>query len=138
MEKITIETGEREYSLNDQCVVRFNPADPNFADRLYTAFEELKKKQDSRDNSLSAMTTRETFDYLRELDAEMRETIDGVFGQPVCCKVFQGISLYATAGGTPVWLNLILAIMDELEENVKREKAFHSEKLAKYTAKYKR
>lgn len=136
MERITIETGEREYSLNDKCVVRFNPADPNFADRLYTAFDGLKAKQDERDNAPQQMTARERFDYLRKLDTEMRETIDGVFNQPVCDALFENISVYAIAGGCPAWLNFILAIMDELEEGVKREKAFHSEKLAKYTKKY--
>ena len=84
------------------------------------------------------MTTRETFDYLKRLDREMRDTIDGVFGQPVCEPLFGSMSVYASAGGTPVWMNLMLAIIDELDEGVKREKAFHSEKLAKYTKKYHR
>lgn len=136
MEKITIETGEREYSLNDRCTVRFNPADPQFADRLYTAFDELRARQDERDAAAEKMTARERFDYLRKLDAEMRETIDGVFEQPVCAALFPNISVYAAAGGCPVWLNFVLAIMNELEESVKREKELHSGKLAKYTKKY--
>ena len=68
----------------------------------------------------------------------MREIIDGVFGQPVCAPLFGGVSVYAIAGGAPLWMNFILAIIDELDDGVKREKAFHSEKLAKYTQKYKR
>lgn len=116
----------------------FNPADTEFADRIYTAFEELRKKQEKRTFELGKMTTRETFDYLKQLDREMRDTIDGVFGQPVCEPLFGSMSVYASAGGTPVWMNLMLAIIDELDEGVKREKAFHSEKLAKYTKKYHR
>lgn len=138
MKKVIIDSGVQEYSLNDKCSVFFNPADTEFADRIYTAFDELRKKQEKRTFELEKMTTRETFDYLKQLDKEMRDTIDGVFGQPVCEPLFGSMSVYASAGGTPVWMNLMLAIIDELDEGVKREKAFHSEKLAKYTKKYHR
>jgi len=138
MKEITIDSGVQEYKLNDKCSVFFNPADPAFADKLYTAFDALKEKQNSRAADIEALSTRETFDYLKQLDAQMRETIDGVFGKPVCEPLFGSMSVYALAGGTPVWMNLMLAIIDELDEGVKREKAFHSEKLAKYTKKYHR
>lgn len=138
MKKVIIDSGVQEYSLNDKCSVFFNPVDTEFADRIYTAFDELRKKQEKRTLDLEKMTTRETFDYLKRLDREMRDTIDGVFGQPVCEPLFGSMSVYASAGGTPVWMNLMLAIIDELDEGVKREKAFHSEKLAKYTKKYHR
>lgn len=120
------------------CELSFNPSDPAFADRLYTAFDALKKKQDARDNNVEKMSAREMFDWMREMNAEMRETIDNVFGQPVCETLFGGTSVYASADGAPLWMNLMVAIMDELDEGIKREKAFHSEKLAKYTAKYHR
>lgn len=84
------------------------------------------------------MSAREMFDWLRNMDAEMRETIDGVFEQPVCEPLFGNVSVYAIADGAPLWMNLMVAIVDELDEGIKREKAFHSEKLAKYTKKYSR
>ena len=138
MKELKIETGVEEYDLNGKCKVYFNPADPAFADKLYTAFANLREKQDSQKTDTSKMNARETFDYLNALDAEMREIIDGVFGQPVCAPLFGEVSVYAIAGGAPLWMNFILAIIDELDDGVKREKAFHSEKLAKYTQKYKR
>ena len=46
MKKVIIDSGVQEYSLNDKCSVFFNPADTEFADRIYTAFEELRKKQE--------------------------------------------------------------------------------------------
>lgn len=138
MKELKITTGVQEYHLNDKCTVVFNPSDPAFADKLYTAFDALKKKQDARDNNVEKMSAREMFDWLRNMDAEMRETIDGVFEQPVCEPLFGNVSVYAIADGAPLWMNLMVAIMDELDEGIKREKAFHSEKLAKYTAKYHR
>lgn len=64
------------------------------------------------------------FDWLRNMDAEMRETINGVFEQPVCEALFGNVSVYAIADGAPLWMNLMVAIMDELDEGIKREKAF--------------
>ena len=138
MTELNISTGVKEYRLNDKCTVFFNPSDPAFADRLYTAFEELKKKQDARDNDVEKMSARERFDWLSQMDKEMRETIDGVFGQSICEALFGRVSVYAIADGAPLWMNLMLAIMDELDEGIKREKAFHNERLAKYTKKYHR
>ena len=133
-----ISTGVREYRLNDKCTVCFNPSDPAFANRLYTAFDELKKKQDARDNDVDKMSAREAFDWLNQMDKEMRETIDGVFNQPICEALFGNVSVYAIADGVPLWMNFMLAIMDELDEGIKREKAFHNERLTKYTKKYQR
>ena len=82
MKELTITTGVQEYHLNDKCTVVFNPSDPAFADKLYTAFDALKKKQDARDNNVEKMSAREMFDWLRNMDAEMRKTIDGVFEHP--------------------------------------------------------
>lgn len=125
-------------TTGETCEVCFNPADPTFADKLYTAFTNLKKKQDEREITTAGMNDSEKFDWFRKQDAEMRETIDGVFEKPVCEALFGSVNMYASAGGTPVWMNLMLAIMDEMDESIKREKAFHSEKLAKYTKKYHR
>lgn len=52
MKELTITTGVQEYHLNDKCTVVFNPSDPAFADKLYTAFDALKKKQDARDDNV--------------------------------------------------------------------------------------
>lgn len=138
MENIVIETGEREYSLNDKCTVRFNPADPSFADRLYSAFDDLRAKQEAKDVDTKKLSNREMFDYLGRLNTEMRETIDGIFGQPICAQLFGDISVYAIANGMPIWFNFVVAILDELEESVKREKVLYSEKLVKYTNKYRK
>lgn len=138
MTELKFSTGVKEYRLNDKCTVFFNPSDPAFADRLYAAFDDLKKKQDARDNDVEKMSARETFDWLSQMDKEMRDTIDGVFEQPICEVLFGRVNVYAIADGAPLWMNLMLAIMDELDEGIKREKAFHNERLVKYTKKYHR
>lgn len=138
MKELRIETGLQEFQVNDKCVLRFNPADPAFADRIYTAFDALKKQQDSKAVDIETMPEVKALEYLRKLDADMRDTINGVFDDDVCTPLFGTMSVYASAGGTPLWMNLMMAIIDELDEGIKKEKAFHSEKLSKYTKKYHR
>lgn len=138
MKELSFDSGLQEYRFNDKCTLYFNPADPAFADRIYTAFDALKEKQEKRSVDAEKLTPKEAFAYLRQLDAEMREVINGVFEQEVCTPLLGSMSLYAMAGGSPVWMNFMLTIIDELDESIKREKAFHSEKLSKYTKKYHR
>lgn len=138
MKELKIETGLQEYQLNDKCTVWFNPSDPAFAETVYNTFSDLKKEQDAKDCKLDGMADKDVYAYLHDLDREMRTAINDVFGQNICDPLFGTMNVYASAGGMPIWMNLMLAIMDEFDESIKREKALHSEKLSKYTKKYHR
>ena len=83
------------------------------------------------------MTDRaKIFDLMRERDKEMRELIDGVFDAPVCAMLFGGMNVYAMASGLPVWANLMLAIMDEVDTAFAREQKATNPRVQKYMAKY--
>lgn len=137
MKELNFESGLVSYSLNGKCEVSFNPTDSNFAERLFSAFEDLDKKQESYKAEIEKMANkREIFDFARERDAEMRDVIDGIFEAPVSEAVFGNMNVYALAGGLPVWSNLLLAIMDEIDTTFAREQKATNPRLAKYTAKY--
>lgn len=137
MKELNFDSGLVTYSLNGKCEVSFNPTDTNFVERLYSAFEELDKKQEGYKEQVAEMTgNKAVFDFARERDAEMRGIIDGVFEAPVCDAVFGGMNVYASANGLPVWCNLILAVIDEVDSTAAREQKLTSPRLAKYTAKY--
>lgn len=137
MKELNFESGLVSYSLNGKCEVSFNPTDSNFAERLFSAFEDLDKKQESYKAKVEKMANkREIFDFARERDAEMRDVIDGIFEAPVSEAVFGNMNVYALAGGLPVWSNLLLAIMDEIDTTFAREQKATNPRLAKYTAKY--
>ena len=139
MKELSFDSGLVTYSLNGKCEVSFNPTDSNFVERLYSAFEELDKKQEGYKAQIEKMADkREIFDFARERDAEMRSIIDGVLGAPVSDAVFGGMNVYAVANGLPVWCNLMLAIMDEIDTTFAREQKATNPRIAKYTAKYKR
>lgn len=139
MKELNFENGLVSYSLNGQFEVTFNPTDSNFVERLYSAFEDLDKKQEGYKAQIEKMADKkEIFEFARERDAEMRSIIDGVFDAPVSDAVFGGMNVYALAGGLPVWSNLMLAVMDEIDTAFSREQKATNPRIAKYTAKYKK
>lgn len=137
MKELNFESGLVSYSINGKFEVSFNPTDSNFVERLFSAFEDLDKKQESYKAKVEKMTNkREIFDFARERDAEMRTVIDGIFDVPVSDAVFGGMNVYSLAGGLPVWSNLLLAVMDEIDTTFAREQKATNPRLVRYTAKY--
>ena len=137
MKELNFESGLVTYSLNGKCEVIFNPSDSNFVERLYSAFEDLDKKQEGYKATIEKMANkREIFEFARERDSEMREIIDGLFGVPVSDALFGGMNVYALANGLPVWCNLMLAVMDEVDSTYAREQKATNPRIAKYTAQY--
>ena len=136
---LNFESGLVTYNINGKCQVSFNPTDSNFVERLYLAFEDLDKKQESYKTQVEKLADkREIFDFARERDVEMRQVIDGLFDAPVSDSLFGGMSVYAVAGGLPVWCNLMLAVMDEIDTTFSREQKATNPRIAKYTEKYHR
>lgn len=137
MKELNFESGLVTYTLNGKCEVSFNPTDSNFVERLYAAFEDLDAKQENYKAQVEKMAgKREIFDFARERDAEMRQIIDGLFEAPVSETLFGGMNVYAVAGGLPVWCNLMLAVMDEIDTTFTREQKATNPRIAKYTSKY--
>lgn len=137
MKELNFESGLISYSLNGKCEVSFNPTDSNFVERLYSAFEDLDKKQESYKNQIEKMEDKKKiFEFARELDAEMRGIIDSVFNSAVSDALFGEMNVYAIANGLPVWCNLMLAVMDELDTAFAREQKAANPRITKYMAKY--
>lgn len=139
MADIKFATGLETYSLNGKCDVTFNPTDSAFVERLFNTFDALDKKQEAYKAEVERVADkREVFEIVRKRDAEMRGMIDDVLGAPVCDALFGGMNVYALADGLPVWCNLMLAIMDEIDTTFARQQKMTNPRIAKYTAKYHR
>lgn len=135
---LNFDTGRVTYSLNGDFDLSFNPTDSAFVEGLFNTFDELDKKQDEYKAEIEKAEKREIFAIARRRDAEMREMIDGALGAPVCAAVFGDMNVYAMADGLPVWANLLLAIMDEIDTTFAAEQRRTDTRLKKYTDKYKR
>lgn len=137
--EVKIDTGLTTYTLCGlgKCDITLNPTDGGFVDELYNAFDELRKKQNAYQKQMENIANKRlAFDTLREMDKEMRQTIDTVLGAPVCDAVFGKMNVYAHSNGTPVWCNLILSVVDLMDEACVREKKLQNPKIAKYVEKY--
>lgn len=139
MNALNFETGVVTFSINGKCDVAFNPTDSNFVERLFNSFDDLDRRQEAHKEELSKMSDkREIFEFSRSRNVEMREVIDKVFGASVCGAVFGEMNVYALADGLPVWCNLLLAVMDQVDTTFAREQKATNPRIQKYTAKYHR
>lgn len=137
MKELNFDSGLVTYSLNGKCEVSFNPTDSNFVERLFKTFDDLDKKQEVyRADVEKASDSREVFEVARKCDAEMRAMVDEAMGTPVCDALFGDMNVYAMADGLPVWANLMLAIMDEIDTSFAKQKKLTDPRVAKYTSKY--
>lgn len=137
MAELNFETGLKTFSLNGKIDVIFNPTDSAFVERLFHTFDTLDKKQDAYKAEIqSVKDNREVFEIARRRDAEVRELLDGAFEAPVCEAVFGRMNVYAMSDGLPVWVNLMLAVMDEIDTQFADEQKRTNPRISKYTAKY--
>lgn len=138
MKELRFDTGLVSYKVNDSCEITFNPGDINFTKHLFDLFDTLSARQEVFDkDDPDAMDGKELFRLTEERDAQMREDVDGLFGEGTSKALFGKMSIFALAGGFPLWANLLMAIIDEIDENLVREEQKGRERVDKYMRKYK-
>ena len=139
MEDIRFDTGIVEFNLNDAIKVYFNPTDSAFVERIFDTFDELDKKQEAYKAEIDKCSDKkEIFEIARRRDAEMREMVDGLFDKPVCSALFGGMNVYALAGGLPVWCNLMLSVIDQIDTTFARERKLTNPRITEYTERWRK
>ena len=141
MKSLTFSDGLEEYSLNGRVTVRFNPTDASFLEKLtalFSSLDALQEEVSSLQASLPEDDDSAVLALARDLDGRMRALLDDFFGEPVCEALFGSMNLFASAGGLPVWANLLLALSEEVENAMQGELTAREKRIAKYTAKYKK
>lgn len=129
----------QEYNINDKAIIRFNPMDTGFVKRFLDACEELAKRQEAFGKEAEEAPAENFFPVAEKADSDMREIINGLFGEDICTPIFDKMSMTAISEGLPLWLNFMLAIMDEISDTVEKVKASRIERnpaLAKYLSKF--
>ncbi len=137
MKDLNFSDGLTEYRLNDKVSVHFNPTDVVFLERLTAALEKLDALQEELNAVRGSLTEQDIFPFAKEQDKKMRAVLDALFDVPVCDALFGPMNLYASAGGFPVWANLILAVYEEAESSMQGELSAREQRIAKYVEKYK-
>lgn len=131
---LNFQTSRKTYTVNDGCEISFDPADIGFVNRLFDLMERMEKQQkDEPQNG------ENVFAEFARKDREMRAEIDAVFGEPVCEKIFGTTNVFSPAGGLPLCLNFLLAVIDEVDaasETETKPSARVEAYLHKYEKKY--
>ena len=131
MGALIFQTSRKTYTVNDCCEISFDPADIGFVNRLFDLMDKIEKRQ----NETAPEDPAEVFAAAARMDAEMRAEIDAVFDEPVCDKVFGKTNVLSPAGGLPVCINFLLAIIDEIDAATEMETK-HNPRVDAYIQKY--
>lgn len=110
MGTLNFQTSRKTYTVNDGCEISFDPTDINFVNRLFDLMDKLEKQKASEPQD-----PKDIFKVAAQRDQQMRAEIDTVFGEPVCDKVFGNTNVLSPAGGLPLCMNFLLAVIDEVD-----------------------
>lgn len=137
MKELQFDTGLVTYKVNGRCEITFNPGDIGFVKKLFDLFDRLSDRQDTVElKDAEEVDGKELFALTEKWDAEMRSEIDELFGDGVCAALFPNVSVFALAGGFPLWANFCMAIIDEIDGNLSEEERKARARVDKYMKKY--
>lgn len=138
MTELSFNTGRRSFNINGVVEVSFNDTDASFVEKLYGLFRKLDEQHENYKGNLDQCVGEEVFTRMRELDSDMRVDINNLFGKDVCNPLFGDTNVFALADGLPLWANLLLTIMDQIDSATAREQKATSPRVQKYVAKWQR
>ena len=130
MEKLIFDSGIREFQINNNGVLRFNPADPNVYARLVDSSEKLnaveerllaKAKElipDSADETNGAVVLQ----LMSEADKEVKDILVYIFGEENDFdKIFAGVNLMAVGDNDErVLTNFLNALIPIIEKGAEK------------------
>ena len=125
MEKLTFDSGIKEYQLNGSGVLRFNPNDPNVYARLLDAMDDIqnvekglveKAKEIPQDDGAAVLR------LMAEADKQMKEILNHVFGgENDFDQILGGINVMAVCdNGERAITNLLNTLMPIIQEGAER------------------
>lgn len=136
---LQINTGVVEYRLNDTVSVWLNPADPAFVKRISDRFTALEQEDKAWREKLQAIEDPvEVMAAYDEGDKIFRNAIDDLLGEGTCQALLGNVSVLAFADGSPIWMNILLAVIDIIDEAMEQEQAKTNPKLEMYLKKYRK
>lgn len=137
MKKLNFDSGIKEYKINGNGVLRFNPADPNIYARFLEAIDKIKAVEEELVEQAGKQAQPDdgaaTIQLMREADKRMKAVLSWVFGGVNDFdQILDGINLLAVGGnGERVVTNLFAALQPILVEGAQ---SFAKEKAAQLRA----
>ena len=119
MEQLNIDTGIREFCINGQGVLRFNPSDPNLYGRFLQAMEEIQSIEEEmvRKGNQNPENGKKMLDLILQADKSTKQQLTNVFGnENDFNQLLSGVNLMAVCeNGERVITNLFAALSPILE-----------------------
>lgn len=138
MKKLDFDSGVREYGLGN-ALVRFNPTDIYFNERLSNAFDKLEGLQFKFQTQIQAdIQDKDAWEVCRNTDREMRKVIDNLFGKNgIANEIFEDVALYAFGENSlPIWVNALVPVAAEVHGTFGEIGKEDNPKLVEYLKKY--
>lgn len=136
---ISFDTGVRTFQVNETGSVSFNPTSVSFVNRLYQLFEKLAGLQEQWEKETEALQDEPAMvKFFGEKDKTIRAMLDELFGAPVSEGIFPGLNVFDFGSGAPVWVNFLLAVLDEMTVRAEAESKEAEKRMGKYLAKYRK
>lgn len=127
MEKIIFDSGVKEYQINDNGVLRFNPSDPNVYARFFDAAEQIQAIEKELVASGEALQDKENsgeaaIQLMKEADKKVKDILGQVFGPGNDFdQMLGGVNLLAVAcNGERVITNLMQALLPIIEDGAQK------------------
>lgn len=120
MEKLVFDSGVKEYKINNNGILRFNPSDPNVYARFMDALDKIRSVEErlvSSAKELEQMADQQesgaaVLRLMRDADRDTKTILSEVFGADNDFeKILGGVNMLAVAGnGERVITNLLAAL----------------------------
>jgi hypothetical protein len=128
MESLIFDSGIKEYKINGNGILRFNPSDPSVYGRFVDAMDDIKavetemtKKAKKAEGKQGQELGEAMIKIMCETDQKMKAILNGVFGHGNNFdEILEGVNLMAVASnGNRVVTNLLNALQPLMEEGAK-------------------
>ena len=139
MKNLNINKGYKSYTINDDenTVITVKTTDFSIIDRLTKVQEHIGDIVTEMQSIKKNAAAEEYLAALDKADKKVKEELDEVFDSPVSAAVFGKMNSLSFAGGQPVALNFLEAIIPEISADLEDEQKASAEKIEKYTAQVK-
>lgn len=139
MKNLNINKGYKSYTINDDenTVITVKTTDFSIIDRLTKVQEHIGDIVTEMQSIKKNAAAEEYLAALDKADKKVKAELDEVFDSPVSAAVFGKMNSLSFAGGQPVALNFLEAIIPEISADLEDEQKASAEKIEKYTAQVK-
>lgn len=143
MEKIKINTGVKQYAIEDENektigVVSVNVTDFNIIGRISKAEKNIMALVERVQKEVpNAQTMEEKGKLMADIDAAIKKELDYMFDSNVSENVFGNKSCLSVCGGQLLITNFLTGIMPAIERDIKKAKLDSLKRMDKYLKEYK-